>query len=41
LTAVLRGETKGYRHHPQLQRFQQQAAPRSAINGFLAGAAKS
>lgn len=35
--AVLRGETKGYRHHPQLQRFQQQAAPRSAINCYLAG----
>jgi hypothetical protein len=35
--AVLRGETKGYRHHPQLQRFQQQPAPRSAINHYLAG----
>jgi hypothetical protein len=35
--AVLRGETQGYRHHPQLQRFQQQPAPRSAINGYLAG----
>ena len=35
--AVLRGETKGYRHHPQLQRFQQQRAPRSAINSYLAG----
>jgi hypothetical protein len=35
--AVLRGETKGYRHHPQLQRFLQQAAPRSAINSYLAG----
>jgi hypothetical protein len=35
--AVLRGETKGYRHHPQLHRFQQQAAPRSAINHYLAG----
>ncbi len=34
--AVLRGETKGYRHHPQLQRFQQHTAPRSAINGYLA-----
>ena len=35
--AVLRGQTKGYRHHPQLQRFLQQAAPRSAINTYLAG----
>lgn len=35
--AVLRGETTGYRFHPQLQRFQQQTAPRSAINGYLAG----
>jgi hypothetical protein len=35
--AVLRGETKGYRHHPQLHRFLQQAAPRSAINSYLAG----
>lgn len=35
--AVLRGATKGYRHHPQLQRFQLQPAPRSAINSYLAG----
>ena len=35
--AVLRGETKGYRHHPQLHRFLQQAAPRSAIENYLAG----
>jgi hypothetical protein len=35
--AVLRGESRGYRHHPQLQRFQQQPAPRSAINCYLAG----
>ena len=35
--AVLRGETRGYRHHPQLQRFQAHAAPRSAISVFLAG----
>ena len=33
--AVLRGETKGYRHHPQLFRFQAHAAPRSAINAYL------
>ena len=35
--AVLRGQTRGYRHHPQLHRFQQQPAPRSAINSYLAG----
>jgi hypothetical protein len=34
--AVLRGATKGYRHHPQLHRFLNQAAPRSAINRYLA-----
>ena len=33
--AVLRGETRGYRHHPQLLRFQAHAAPRSAINAYL------
>jgi hypothetical protein len=33
--AVLRGETKGYRHHPQLHRFQAHASPKSAINAFL------
>jgi hypothetical protein len=35
--AVLRGATQGYRQHPQLQRFQLQPAPRSAINRYLAG----
>jgi len=35
--AVLSGETKGYTHHPQLHRFLEQAAPRSAINSYLAG----
>ena len=35
--AVLRGETRGYRHHPQLRRFQEQPAPRSAINAYLGG----
>jgi hypothetical protein len=35
--AVLRGETRGYRHHPQLLRFQSHATPRSAINAYLAG----
>ena len=34
--AVLRGKTSGYRHHPQLHRFRQQAAPLSAINTYLA-----
>ena len=35
--AVLRGETRGYRHHPQLERFRSQPAPRLAINAYLAG----
>ena len=35
--AVLRGETRGYRHHPQLQRFQGHADPRAAINAYLIG----
>jgi hypothetical protein len=34
--AVLRGETKGYRHHPQLIRFQAHPQPRWAINAYLA-----
>lgn len=34
--AVLRGETRGYRHHPQLARFRSHPAPRSAINAYLA-----
>jgi hypothetical protein len=34
--AVLGGKTKGYKHHPQLQRFQAHAAPKSAINAYLA-----
>ena len=33
--AVLRGETTGYRHHPQLLRFQATGSPRSAINAYL------
>lgn len=33
--AVLRGETLGYRHHPQLERFRSHPAPRSAINFYL------
>jgi Pyrimidine dimer DNA glycosylase len=34
--AVLRGQTRGYRHHPQLARFRAHALPRSAINAYLA-----
>lgn len=34
--AVLRGETRGYRQHPQLARFLVQAAPVSAVNNYLA-----
>ena len=33
--AVLRGRTKGYRHHPQLARFQAHATPRAAISAYL------
>lgn len=33
--AVLRGETRGYRHHPQLQHFVDHATPRLAINAYL------
>ena len=36
---VLAGATTGYRHHPQLIRFQAQADPSSAIATFLAGLA--
>jgi hypothetical protein len=35
--AVLRGGTLGYRHHPQLQRFRECSAPRSALAYYLAG----
>jgi hypothetical protein len=34
--AVLRGETRGYKHHPQLERFSDHASPRLAINVYLA-----
>ena len=34
--AVLRGRTKGYRHHPQLERFISSRSPCAAINGYLA-----
>jgi hypothetical protein len=33
--AVLRGKTRGYRYHPQLERFQAHRAPRLAINAYL------
>lgn len=35
--AVLRGETRGYLHHPQLDRFRAHPHPRVAINSYLAG----
>lgn len=34
--AVLRGETRGYRHHPQLERFRAHATPALAIDVYLA-----
>jgi hypothetical protein len=34
--AVLRGKTRGYRHHPQLARFRAHPHPRYAINVYLA-----
>src|SRR5262245_8580137 len=37
---VLAGKTKGYRHHPQLVRFQAQAKPLAAIASFLKGLAE-
>lgn len=33
--AVLRGRTRGYRHHPQLRRFAESAAPRALIACYL------
>ena len=33
---VLGGRTRGYRHHPQLERFRAHPAARSAINAYLA-----
>ena len=35
--AVLRGETRGYRNHPQLQRFKAEPLPCSAISQYLKG----
>jgi hypothetical protein len=34
---VLRGKTRGYQHHPQLQRFRQHPQPDQAIAAFLQG----
>jgi hypothetical protein len=39
--AVLRGQTRGYRHHPQLHRFQSHASPRSAISAYLGAIAEA
>ena len=33
--AVLRGKTRGYRHHPQLERFRAHPAPLAAMNTYL------
>lgn len=33
--AVLAGKTKGYKHHPQLKRFQDSPAPRAYIATYL------
>lgn len=33
--AVLRGRTRGYQHHPQLERFRAASAPVSAIAAYL------
>jgi hypothetical protein len=33
--AVLRGETRGYRHHPQLDRFRDAGSPVGAIAAYL------
>ena len=35
--AVLAGRTRGYRRHPQLERFREQRDPQAAIGTFLAG----
>ena len=38
--AVLRGRTRGYRHHPQLQRFRAHPYPLAAINAYLGAVAE-
>lgn len=35
--AVIRGQTRGYRHHPQLARFQAAPFPAAAIASYLRG----
>jgi Pyrimidine dimer DNA glycosylase len=35
--AVLRGDTTGYRHHPQLDRFRAAAAPVASVAEYLRG----
>ena len=35
--AVLRGETRGYRNHPQLDRFKNHPAPLAAVSLYLKG----
>ncbi|MGB2868530.1 MAG: pyrimidine dimer DNA glycosylase/endonuclease V [Bacteroidota bacterium] len=35
--AVLRGATKGYKHHAQLERFRKCRRPLAAINSYLSG----
>jgi hypothetical protein len=35
--AVLKGETRGYRHHPQLDRFREQRDPVAAVEAYLRG----
>ena len=35
--AVLRGETRGYRSHPQLTRFREHPHPLRGLNSYLAG----
>lgn len=35
--AVLRGQTRGYRSHPQLDRFKHHSAPLSALSLYLKG----
>jgi hypothetical protein len=32
---VLRGKTRGYRHHPQLIRFQESSSPVATLNRYL------
>jgi hypothetical protein len=33
--AVLRGQTRGYKHHPQLRRFKNHPRPRTAMKAYL------